>query len=248
MSVVCCYAPPKETLHHFLLQTSNIGTQKKQKRENEDKMEDVLLLHKFSINTELQNLSGSARKQWRSCWWVVGPGCQNWANEQKKEDENQAESFHMQHVSPGSDILFICVRMDTSPFLLLTANALQPGCFCSFSLWAKFPPLWLVEVFDTLLLSFFTAWYSVSSWTSLIHSFLLCSFWYFPENASFILTPYFSLTLDFPTKAWVAPAFFLWKLFLFCVYVLPFFPPSHCWPRIFPTSLAWTAPLFPQTG
>lgn len=23
----------------------------------------------------------------------------------------------------------------------------------------------------------------------------------------------------------------------------PFFPPSHCWPRIFPTSLIWTAPF-----
>lgn len=67
--------------------------------------------------------------------------------------------------------------------------------------------------------------------------------WYFPENASFILTPYFSLTLEFPTKAWVAPAFFLWKLFCFVFMSFPFFPPSRCWPRIFPTSLIWTAPL-----
>ena len=51
-------------------------------------------------------------------------------------------------VSPGSDILFIFLRMDTSPFLLLTAITLQTGSCVS--LWkAKFPPLWLLEVFDT---------------------------------------------------------------------------------------------------
>lgn len=66
----------------------------------------------------------------------------------------KTKSFYAQQVSPGSDILFICVRMDPSPFLLVTANTLQGGC-CFFFLFRsdrqKFPPLWLVKVFDVLL-------------------------------------------------------------------------------------------------
>lgn len=64
--------------------------------------------------------------------FVVESCCQNLVNSRKKNHPNK--SLYMQSDSPGSDILFICVRMDTSPFLLVTANTLQGGWRRFFSL------------------------------------------------------------------------------------------------------------------
>lgn len=109
--------------------------------------------------------------------------------------------------------------MDTSPFLLVTANTLQGGCWPFFFFFLFFSsPLsacdrqsfllcGCAEVFDTLLLLLQAAaallhGLTLSLLVDIPYTFLsFVLLWYFPENASFILTPYFSLTVDFPTKA-----------------------------------------------
>lgn len=136
---------------------------------------------------------------------------------------------------------FIFLRMNTSPFLLLTAITLQT--FLCQSVKGKVSS---VVSWQSTLLSLLLHCLIVSRLADIPYTILPCGFlWYFPKNASFVISRHHALSLwSFPLK-WKAAALFLSQLllvfsflFFFFEQCFPFpFLSPHYWPGIFLNSL-----------
>lgn len=162
--------------------------------------------------------------------------------------------------SPGSDILFIFVRTDTSPFLELTSKLSADVFLCACVPVHQRQKLSLPLVFDAGLRRSvlpLTAWQSVFWWTSLVHSFPF-GFSQKTKNkrkvprpsSHAIPLPHFGFSLLI--LEWLQPLFppsesfsplFSFAVFPFLLRLFPFPPPFHYWPRIFLNSLIWITPL-----
>lgn len=127
----------KETWHHFLPQRAIPAHRKKERKWKQDGRCSSAV-----AQVPPQILTPEIRQQRRSCVWLLGRRC-------KTGEKKRISTSHLAVTS------FLSVWERTLLHFSGWQQTLcrEVGCFLfSVSVWqTKFPPLWLVKVFDTLL-------------------------------------------------------------------------------------------------
>lgn len=215
----------------------------------------------FAVMDDAERLNCTNQMSWAAPWLIRLVTCYKGAILYTSETEmwklEKKERQDKMKASPGSDILFIFVRTDSSPFRadkqtlcrrFNVCTSLSPPrakTFPPFGLWCNAPPLRLSPS-------------RPDSQSSGGHPLCIPFFLAFPKkqktkvlrpSSHAILLPHFGFSLLIPE--WPQPPFPVRELFFlvfFCSFPLfttslSLSPPFHYWPRIFLNSPIWITPL-----